>query len=189
MATFGIDPFVSVTNNTPPAYSSATVNGDTLTVTFDGALDTSSVPAADAFEVKATRLVTGPPVQRDVDLAATGAVAVDGSTVTLTLAEAVLAIDAVTVAYTAPETDPLQDSDNRDAPGDGVLGQVGDQRHAGGQHGADVRLGGGEREDGHHHLLRGAGRERESVSPRLPSAISAPVASQTRRASRFRAAP
>ena len=105
------------TNNTPPAYSSASVNGSSLTITFDGALDETSVPAASAFEVKATRGGT----ERDVALAATGAVAVSGSTVVLTLAEAVLAIDTVvTVAYTAPATGKLQDADNAKLPVTGV---------------------------------------------------------------------
>ena len=69
------------------------------------------MPAASAFTVKATRGTT----ERDVALAATGAVDVDGATVTLTLAEAVLpaAVDtAVTVAYAAPATGKLQDADN-----------------------------------------------------------------------------
>ena len=99
----------SLTNNTPPAYSSASVDGATLTVTFNGALDTGSVPAADAFTVT----VAGD----EVDLADTNPVAVAGKTVTLTLAEAVGgSLLAVTVAYTAPETGPLQDSDNAKLP-------------------------------------------------------------------------
>ena len=58
----------NVPNVTPPAYSSASVNGSSLTITFDGALDEASVPAASAFTVKATRGTT----ERDVALAATG---------------------------------------------------------------------------------------------------------------------
>ena len=123
--------FRSVTNNTPPGFSSASVNGSVLTVTFDGGLDGSAVPAASAFEVKATRSGT----ERDVALADTGAVALSGSTVELTLAEAVLRVDAVTVAYTAPGTGAkLQDADramlpvadfgaqtaDNDTPADGV---------------------------------------------------------------------
>ena len=104
-----------VTNNTPPAFSSASVNGSALTITFDGALDGSSMPAASAFTVKATRGGT----ERAVALADTDPVAVSGSTVVLTLAEAVLpaAVDtAVTVAYTAPATGKLQDADNAKLP-------------------------------------------------------------------------
>ena len=40
-----------VTNNTPPAFASAAVDGATLTITFDGALDPDSVPSGDAFGV------------------------------------------------------------------------------------------------------------------------------------------
>ena len=102
-----------VTNVTPPAYSSASVDGDELAVTFDGALDESAVPAGSAFTVKATRSGT----ERDVDLAATNPVSVSGSEVTLALAEAVLAIDTVTVAYEAPATGAkLQDEDNLNHP-------------------------------------------------------------------------
>ena len=88
------------------------MNGSALTVTFDGGLDTASVPAASAFTVKATRGGT----ERDVSLAATSPVAVGGSTATLTLAEAVLAIDTVTVAYDAPATGKLQDADGQKLP-------------------------------------------------------------------------
>ena len=105
-------------NNTPPAFSSASVNGATLTVTFDGALDEGSVPAAGAFTVKATRSGT----ERTVALAATGAVDVEGATVTLALAEAVVAIDTVTVAYAKPEMDPLRDADNAKLPVTGFDG-------------------------------------------------------------------
>ena len=69
--------------------------------------------------MKATRGTT----ERDVPLAATGAVDVDGATVTLTLAEAVLpaAVDtAVTVAYAAPATGKLQDADNAKLPVTGI---------------------------------------------------------------------
>ena len=97
------------------------MDGDTLTITFSGALDTGSVPGEDAFEVKATRSGT----QRDVDLADTDPVSVSGSTVTLTLAEAVLPlpVDTVTVAYTAPETDPLRDADSAMHPVPDFSGQ------------------------------------------------------------------
>ena len=105
--------FQSVTNNTPPAYSSASVNGNTLTITFDGALDGSSVPAKSAFTVKATRGGT----ERTVALADTGAVAVSGATVALTLAETLLRVEAVTVAYAAPSTGAkLRDADKAMVP-------------------------------------------------------------------------
>ena len=103
----------AVTNVTPPAYSSASVDGSSLTITFDGDLDETSVPAASAFTVKATRAGT----ERDVALAASGAVEVDGATVVLTLAETLLRVETVTVAYTAPATGAkLQDADQQNLP-------------------------------------------------------------------------
>ena len=100
----------SVTNNTaadsrPPAFSSASVNATTLTIAFDEALDTSSVPAKAAFTVTAGG--------GEVALEDTGAVAVDGKTVTLTLAAAVASDQAVTVRYTKPTgtgAKPLRDA-------------------------------------------------------------------------------
>ena len=62
--------------------------------------------------MKATRSGT----ERTVALAATGAVDVDGATVTLALAEPVVVVDTVTVAYAKPETNPLRDADNAKLP-------------------------------------------------------------------------
>ena len=76
---------------TPPELSTATVDGTTLTLTYDEDLDEASGLAADAFSV--TVGGTG----RAVD-----EVSVTGDTVTLTLASAVTAADTVTVSYTAP---------------------------------------------------------------------------------------
>ena len=98
----------SPTNNTPPAFSSAAFNEATLDIIFDGLLDTGSVPAADAFTVK----VGG----TTVALAASGAVAVEGTGVRLTLASAVQSDQTVTVSYTAPAANPLRDSDNAMLP-------------------------------------------------------------------------
>ena len=97
----------SVTNNTPPAFSSATVNGDQLTVSFNGGLDTGSVPDAGDFTVT----VDGDTVA----LADTNPVEVAGSAATLTLAAAVFRSQAVTVGYT-PGTNPLRDGDNAKNP-------------------------------------------------------------------------
>ena len=79
---------------TPPGPSSASVDGATLTLTFDEALDTGDAPDRSAFAV--TVAGSG----RGVD-----AVTVSGSAVTLTLVTAVAAGDAVTVDYTAPPGD------------------------------------------------------------------------------------
>ena len=77
-----------------PELQSATVNGTALTLSYDEALDGSSVPANEAFTVK----VGG----TTVNLSGTNAVGVAGSAVTLTLASAVSAGDGVTVSYTVP---------------------------------------------------------------------------------------
>ena len=79
---------------TPPELSSASVDGATLTLTFDEQLDTGETPDKTAFSV--TLAGSG----RGVDT-----VAVSGSMVILTLVTAVFAGDAVTVAYTAPTDD------------------------------------------------------------------------------------
>ncbi len=94
----------AVTNNTPPAYSSSSVNGDELTITFDGGLDedAGSKPAGTDFAVT----VNG----SAVSLTETTPVAVSDTTVTLALAEAVLRIDTLTVGYT-PGTNRLKDAD------------------------------------------------------------------------------
>ena len=75
----------------PPELLTATVDGDTLTLTYGEALDEASVPATSAFE--ATVGGEG----RGVD-----GVDVSGGAVTLTLASAVASGDTVTVSYTAP---------------------------------------------------------------------------------------
>ena len=75
----------------PPSLSSAVVDGATLTVSFDEALDTNGGPDKTAFAVT----VAGN--DRGVDT-----VSVSGSIVTITLVTAVFAGDAVTVDYTAP---------------------------------------------------------------------------------------
>ena len=79
---------------TPPGLSSASVDGSTLTLTFDEPLDTGEVPDRTAFAV--TVAGSG----RGVDT-----VAVSGSAVTITLVTAVVSRDTVTLAYTAPTDD------------------------------------------------------------------------------------
>ena len=76
---------------TPPELSSASVDGATLTLTFDEQLDTGETPDKTAFGV--TLAGSGRGVET---------VAVSGSAVTLTLVTAVVAGDTVTVDYTAP---------------------------------------------------------------------------------------
>ena len=86
------------------ASGGAVVNGDTLTLTYDEALDEDSTPAASAYTVT----VAGAAVN------VTG-VEVTGSTVVLTLASAVTAGQTVTVSYTAPATNPVRDASGNDA--------------------------------------------------------------------------
>ena len=98
----------AVPDTTAPALSAAmppSVTGATLTLTYDEALDPGSVPAASAFAVE----VNGASVAltNQVDAAA---VAIDGSTVTLSLANATVAGDTVTLDYTAPANNPIQDA-------------------------------------------------------------------------------
>ena len=105
------DPTEEVTatprETTPPVLSSAGVDGAELTLTFDDALDESSVPDTSAFAVTAAG------VSRGVE-----SVTVSGSAVTLMLVTAVTAGDAVTVDYTAPADESeslLQDEAGNEA--------------------------------------------------------------------------
>ena len=95
--------------NAPPApmLQSAAVDGATLVLTYDRALSESPVPAGTAFTVTVDGTAVG--------LAATDPVAVAGATVTLTLASAVTAAAAVTVAYTVPASNPVEDTAGIDA--------------------------------------------------------------------------
>ena len=79
---------------TAPTVSSASVDGATLTLTFNEALDEDSKPATTAFTVTVSGNV------RAVDY-----VDVIGGAVTLTLASAVSSEDTVTVSYTAPASE------------------------------------------------------------------------------------
>ena len=98
-----------VTNNTPdttpPAFSSATVNRTMLKVTFNETLDTGSVPPLSAFTVKANGLLVALPTTPHV---------IAGKTVTITLPSTVTPTDTVSVAYTKPATNPLQDPAGND---------------------------------------------------------------------------
>ena len=76
-----------------PVFGAAAVNGATLTMTYNEAINGAAAPQASSFSV----VVDGAAV--DVN-----AVAVAGQAVTLTLASAVLAGDVVLVSYTDPTT-------------------------------------------------------------------------------------
>ena len=85
----------------PPAIISAeigTVNSTTLVMTYGETLNPTSVPATTAFSVSAP--LSSPTVS---------GVAILGLTVRLTLSTAILYGDTVTVSYTKPGSNPLQD--------------------------------------------------------------------------------
>ena len=83
----------------------AKVDGDTLRLQYDEALNANSRPAASAFAVT----VGGQPA------ATPTGVAINGDTVTLTLSAAVAGGDAVTVSYTKPAANPVEDLAGNDA--------------------------------------------------------------------------
>ena len=98
---------VTVTPDTraPEVAGRPTVGGATLTVTFDEALDTASVPAAPGgFTVTVTRDGDAVPGHTVSGLSLSGSATV----VTLTLAKGVLPGDTVTLAY-SPPSPPLRD--------------------------------------------------------------------------------
>ena len=82
-----------------PAVSSATVDGDSLTITFDEALDGGSAPAGSAFTVKGI----------GVDQSPTG-VSISGAVVRLTLGAGAVHGHRVTVDYETPSSNPLRDA-------------------------------------------------------------------------------
>ena len=98
-----------VTNNTPapdttpPALSTAEVNGSSLVLTYNETLDTNSVPANGDFSIGT-----------DGYAQTVTAVGVSGTDVTLTLSPGVASADTVTVSYTAG-ADPIQDIAENDA--------------------------------------------------------------------------
>ena len=98
---------VRVSANLAPVVTGATVDGDQLVLTFAEALNTSSTPAASAFSVSVDGTAAAPD---SVD-------SIGGTMVTLTLASAVTSGQTVTVSYTPPGTDPLEDASGLDARG------------------------------------------------------------------------
>ena len=82
----------------PPRLSVASVNGASLTLTFDEALGAAASLANDAFTVKKT-----PQGGSEQDASLSGSPAIVGATVTLTLANEVLGTDTdVKISYTRP---------------------------------------------------------------------------------------
>ena len=99
------------TDETPPAATSALVNGNILTITYDETLDTDSVPPVSSFRVRAN-----PEPGRYTPMKVEG-VGISGSTVTLTLVATVEAGETVTVDYSVSETGRIQDSAGNQAAG------------------------------------------------------------------------
>jgi uncharacterized repeat protein (TIGR02059 family) len=89
-------PSMRVRNDTPPVVATATVNGETLTVTFNALLDGASPPAAAEFSVSGGT-IADPNVDNPHD---GDGVALRGASVVLNLETAVTAADTVTVSYT-----------------------------------------------------------------------------------------
>ena len=87
-----------------PAPSGATVDGATVVLTYNEPLDGASTPSSTAFVLR----VAGDPVSINE-------VSVDGSEVTLTLAAPVPAGQTVSLDYTAPVSNPIQDASGNKA--------------------------------------------------------------------------
>ena len=88
-----------------PTLVVATVDGTSMALIYSEALDTGSVPATSAYSV-VVGSATG---------VAPSSVAVVGAKVKLTLSTAAPSSDTVTVTYTKPGTNPLQDLAGNDA--------------------------------------------------------------------------
>ena len=82
--------------------------GDSVKLTYGEALDADSVPSADSFKVVVNPGYTSAQVTD---------VAVSGSAVTLTLAEAPGSGKTVGLTYEVPNADPIQDADDLEAVG------------------------------------------------------------------------
>ena len=100
---------VTAADTTAPAFASAAVNGASLVITFTEALAAAANLANSAFTVRRSPLDGGP----GENVSLSGAPAISGATVTLTLAAAVAHDDTVTVSYAKPTTgnnNKLQDA-------------------------------------------------------------------------------
>ena len=93
----------------PPMQVSASVQGMSLVLVYDEALDPASMPATGAYTVTATvgATTTNPAVSE---------VSIYGIWVTLTLDAAPAAGATVTLAYAPPASNPVQDEAGNDAP-------------------------------------------------------------------------
>ena len=97
-----------ISTTTPPTLVAA---GKTLTITYDENLkSTGSTPAETAFQVMAT------PAGGSATSFTPTAVSISGAEVSLTFDKPFAHNDALTVTYTKPGTNPIQDAAGNDAP-------------------------------------------------------------------------
>ena len=98
----------SVTNSTPdtftPMATRYTIDGDSLVIQYNEAMDSNSVPAVGQFNVR----VNGTRVN-------VSSVAISGANVTLTMASSVIHSSVVLLSYTVPTNNPIQDTSGNDA--------------------------------------------------------------------------
>ncbi|SET22799.1 repeat-containing protein [Nitrosomonas marina] len=99
-----IPPDTPPVDETAPEFSSAAADGTSVVLTYNESLDDNSIPALGDFEV----LVGG-------SAATISSVSVSGSEVTLTLDAPVKSTDTLTVAYTQPASNRVQDDAGNDA--------------------------------------------------------------------------
>ena len=97
-------------DTTGPAISTSSVDGSSLVLTYDSALDTASTPATGDFTVTVVDSVSSSTTVHSVSN-----VVVSGMAVTLRLGSPARYQDTVTVDYTKGTT-PIQDSAGNDAP-------------------------------------------------------------------------
>ena len=100
-----------VADATAPGFESAAVDGDSLVIRYDEALDAGNTPAASAFTV-----TVAPAGGTAAAVKVTG-VSVSGSTVTLTLESAAALGDTATLGYAAPTVRWLRDTAGNAAAG------------------------------------------------------------------------
>ena len=93
-----------VADATAPGFESAAVDGDSLVIRYDEALDAGNTPAASAFTV------TVAPAGGTAAAVKVAGVSVSGSTVTLTLESATALGDTATLGYAAPTVRWLRDT-------------------------------------------------------------------------------
>jgi len=91
---------------TPPELSSATIDFNTLTLSYGESLDESSVPDAADFAVTVNGEYVG-----------VSGVVIDGAGVTLTVVDSVYCGDEVRVSYIPPETNPIKGLAGNEAEG------------------------------------------------------------------------